>query len=144
MPSLHDRPLAELAPETLYRILQLRAAVFVVEQDCAYLDLDDRDLEPGARQLWIADDAGAVMAAARILDDGDARRIGRVVTQPHHRHGGLASQLIEHFLATTDGPWRLEAQAHLVDWYGRFGFVADGPEYLEDGIPHVPMLRTDR
>lgn len=141
MPALHDRSLAEVKPETLYLILQLRADVFVVEQECAYLDLDGRDLEPAARLLWIEDDSGAVIATARVLDDGDARRIGRIVTHPDHRNRGLAAQLVEHFLATTDGPWRLHAQAHLADWYSRFGFVVDGPEYLEDGIPHVPMFR---
>jgi ElaA protein len=143
MSLLHDRPFAELEPETLYRILQLRADVFVVEQDCAYLDLDGRDLEPATRLLWIADDndSGGVIATARILDDGDARRIGRIVTRRDRRNERLATRLIEHFLKTTTGPWRLEAQAHLADWYSRFGFVVDGPEYLEDGIPHVPMFR---
>jgi ElaA protein len=144
--ALHDRPFAELEPETLYLILQLRADVFVVEQECAYLDLDGRDLEPTTRLLWIADDndGRSVIATARILDDVDARRIGRIVTRRDRRNERLATQLVEHFLATTDGPWRLEAQAHLATWYGRFGFAVDGPEYLEDGIWHVPMFRSLR
>lgn len=142
MPTLHDRGFEYLTPRQLYGILQLRSQVFVVEQACAYLDLDARDVEPTARQYWFEADDGAVVATARMLDDGDARRIGRIATRADYRGTGLAGRLIDHFLATTSGPWRLEAQAHLADWYGRYGFTIDGPEYLEDGIPHVPMLRT--
>lgn len=142
MTPIHDRPAGELPAELLYRILRLRSEVFVVEQAAAYLDLDGRDLEPGARQLWI-EDGGVVVATARVLDDGESRRIGRIATAASHRRRGLAAELVEHFVATTAGPWRLDAQAHLAGWYERFGFVVDGPEYTDDdGIPHVPMVRT--
>ena len=139
----HDRTFAELEPETLYGVLRLRSEVFVVEQACAYLDLDGRDLEPATRHVWFEDDTGAVIATARVLDDA-VRRIGRIATRPDHRGEGLAARLVEHFLASAAGPWRLDAQSSLVDWYARFGFVVDGPEYLEDGIPHVPMFRPVR
>lgn len=138
---VHERALAEIQPLALYRILRLRAEVFIVEQACAYLDLDGRDAEPSARQLWIEDEDGAVLAAARVLDDGDARRIGRIVTDPAHRGEGMGRRLVEHFLASFAGPWRLDAQAHLAGWYARFGFEVDGDEYIEIGIPHVPMVR---
>jgi ElaA protein len=141
MPTLHDRTFADLAARELYGILRLRSEVFVVEQAAAYLDPDGRDLEPAARQLWFEDDDGAVVATARVLDDGDARRIGRIATRADHRGRGLAAQLVQHFLATAAPPWRLDAQAHLVTWYGSFGFRPDGPEYDDDGIPHVPMVR---
>jgi ElaA protein len=142
MATLHDRTFADLTVPELYGILRLRAEVFVVEQAAAYLDPDGRDLEPGTRQLWFEDGDGAVVATARVLDDGDARRIGRVATRADHRGRGLAGQLVEHFVATTGAPWRLDAQSYLVTWYESFGFAADGPEYTdEDGIPHVPMLR---
>jgi ElaA protein len=144
MPSLHDCTFSELEPATLYGILRLRAEVFVVEQECAYLDVDGRDLEPATRQLWFEADDGAVVATARVLDDGDARRVGRIATHSDHRGQRLAARLVEHFLASSTGPWRLDAQSYLADWYARFGFVVDGPEYLEDGIPHVPMLRDLR
>jgi ElaA protein len=141
-PVVHDQPLDELAPGVLYAILRLRSEVFVVEQDCVYLDPDGRDAEPGARQLWIADEAtGAVLATARVLDDGDARRIGRIATVPARRGEGLAARLVDHFLATSAGPWRLDAQTQLSGWYERFGFAVDGPEYDDDGILHVPMAR---
>jgi ElaA protein len=138
---VHDRPLAELDPATLYRILQLRSQVFVVEQACLFLEPDGRDLERGCRHVWIDDDDGAVVAAARVLDDGEARRIGRIVTAEGARGQGLARKLVEHVLASTDGPWVLDGQAHLAAWYRTFGFEVSGDEYLDDGIPHVPMRR---
>jgi ElaA protein len=138
---LHDRHVSGIPPATLYRLLRLRAEVFVVEQACAYLDLDGRDLEPGCRQLWV-EDGGEVVATARLLDDGDARRIGRMATAPSVRGRGLARLLVERAVATSDGPWVLDAQSHLADWYGGIGFEVDGDEFLEDGIPHVPMRRT--
>src|SRR5579875_2657505 len=90
---VRDATLAELDPATLYRILALRAAVFVVEQDCVYL-------EPDARQLWIEQD-GTVLATLRLLvDDVDVVRIGRVATDPGVRHGGLAAALMTRALDT--------------------------------------------
>ena len=77
-----------------------------------------------------------------MLDDGDARRIGRIVTVAAARGQGLAGRLVEHFLGDLPtGPWVLDGQAHLADWYRRFGFEVSGDEYLDDGIPHVPMRR---
>jgi ElaA protein len=140
--TLHDRTFADLTPRELYEILRLRAEVFVVEQAAAYLDPDGRDIEPSTRQLWFEDNDGTVIATARVLDDGDSRRIGRVATRVDHRGRRLAGRLVEHFVATAAGPWRLNAQSYLVSWYEGFGFVADGREYADgDGIPHVPMLR---
>jgi len=137
---LHDRRLAELDPVTLLALLKLRVDVFVVEQACPYPEIDGRDGETGTRHLWWDDGEGPV-AVLRLLDDGDARRIGRVVTAPRRRREGLAARLLEHALATSEGPWVLDAQSHLAGWYGGFGFVPSGPEFVEDGIPHVPMRR---
>ena len=133
--------LAELDTGTLYEILRLRVDVFVVEQECAYPELDGRDVEPSAVQLWIEHD-GVVAATARVLDDGHERRIGRVATHPDHRGAGHAASLIAAACDRSPGPGVLDAQAHLADWYGRFGFVAEGEEFLEDGIPHVTMRRA--
>ena len=131
----------ELPASALYGILRLRAEVFVVEQACAYLDPDGRDLEPSTRHLWIEDE-GAVVAALRILREADgATSIGRVVTAPSHRSRGLAAELITTALETASaGPVRINAQSHLADWYARFGFIVAGDEFVEDGIPHVPMV----
>lgn len=138
-PVLHDVPFEVLDGSEVHALLALRAEVFVVEQACQYLDPDGRDAEPGARHLWFEGDGGVVLACARVLDDGDARRIGRIATRTGHRGQGLAGRLIDRFLATTDGPWILSAQAHLAAWYGRWGFVRSGPDYLEVGITHTPM-----
>ena len=133
---------AELDAGTLYELLKLRAEVFVVEQECAYLDLDGRDPEPGTRHLWFSDAAG-VTIYLRILDDGDVQRIGRVVTAARARGAGLAGRLLlEALTVIGDRPIVLDAQAHLVGFYGRYGFQQTGPEYLEDGIPHIPMVRA--
>jgi ElaA protein len=140
-PAVHASSLADLDPATLYRILRLRMDVFVVEQACAYAELDGRDLEPTARQLWIADAAGEIAATLRLLRDGNGEaRIGRVATAASARGHGLAAELMRHALELVAGsPVVLDAQAHLLDWYARFGFVRDGDDYIEDGIPHVAM-----
>jgi len=133
---------AELDATTLYVILQLRSAVFVVEQRCAYRDLDGRDTEPATRHLWVAGAEGAVGAYVRTLDEGDGvTRIGRVVTAPELRGRGLADRLVRHAVAAAPGLVVVSAQAHLTGWYGRRGFVVDGPSFVEDGIDHVPMRR---
>jgi len=131
----------DLDTTTLYAILKLRADVFVVEQKCVYADLDGRDTEPGTRHLWVSHD-GDIRAYLRILDDGEVERIGRVVTAPGARGAGLAARLVDAALTVIGNrPSVLDAQAHLVRFYARFGYQQTGPEYLEDGIPHVPMFR---
>ena len=134
----------ELPATALYGILRLRSEVFVVEQSCVYLDADGRDLEPSTRHLWIEDEpSGAVVAALRVLDDADGvTSIGRVVTAKTHRSQGLAGQLVRRALRCARPPVRIDAQSHLVDWYAGFGFAVDGDEFVEDGIPHTPMLHT--
>jgi ElaA protein len=136
--------LAALDPATLYRILALRSEVFVVEQDCVYLDPDGRDLEVDALQFWVAD-GDSVLATLRLLRDPAGEwRIGRVATAPAARGQRLAEQLMNAALEICgDNPVVLGAQAYLVDWYGRFGFVRDGEDYDDDGIPHVPMRRAE-
>ncbi|HET6531645.1 MAG TPA: GNAT family N-acetyltransferase [Actinoplanes sp.] len=132
----------DLDAPTLYAILKLRCDVFVVEQKCFYADLDGRDTEPGTRHVWLSR-RGEVIAYLRILDNGDVCRIGRVVTAPAARGAGHAQRLMAEALTVIgDRPSELHAQAYLVDFYTRFGFEQSGPEYLEDGIPHVPMVRA--
>ena len=136
-----SRSFAELTTAELHDILRLRVDVFVVEQACVYPDIDGRDTEPMTLHHWITRD-GSIAAYARTLADHDsAIRIGRVVTAPHFRSNGLAAQLVSHIVETSTGWLVLDAQSYLVDWYERFGFAATGPEFVEDGIPHVPMAR---
>lgn len=141
-PSIRDAAASDLDVTTLYNILRLRVDVFVVEQECAYPELDGRDLEPGARQLW-AESSGEIVATLRMLDDGPAVRIGRVATAAGARSSGLAGRLLQRALELAgDREVVLDAQSHLQRWYERFGFARVGDEYVEDGIPHVPMRRS--
>jgi ElaA protein len=135
-------PVAELDPVLLYEILRLRVEVFVVEQRAAYPEIDGRDVEPGALLLWVSDEAG-VLGTARLLRDPDGvARIGRVATAARVRGTGIGAALMRRALELRgEGPTVLDAQAHLADWYGRFGFVVSGPAFVEDDIPHVPMGR---
>lgn len=130
----------ELTAVELYAVLRLRSEVFVIEQDCNYLDPDGRDLEVGTTHLWFEAGDGDIASYLRVLTEpGGGHRIGRVLTPPQHRGRGLAAALLDEALERADRPVVLNAQSHLVDMYGRHGFVVDGPEFLEDEIPHTPM-----
>ena len=127
---------------TSYAVWRLRQEVFVVEQECPYPDLDGRDPEPGTRHVLLEED-GALLGYARVLDDGDVWRIGRVVLARSARGRGLAEPLLAAALGACPGrDVVLDAQSPLQGWYASFGFVPDGPEFLAAGIPHVPMRRT--
>ena len=140
---LHSARFADLDTATLYALLRLRVDVFVVEQACAYPEIDGRDTEPGTRHLWLSRDDASPVAYLRTLDEPDGTvRIGRVVVTASARGSGAAGRLMAAALnEIRSRPSLLDAQAHLVGFYERFGYSATGPEYLEDGIPHVPMAR---
>jgi ElaA protein len=142
LPSTFSAPTRNLDVVTLHEILRLRQDVFVVEQECAYGDIDGRDLEPGTIQFWAGE--GSVDATLRLLrEDDGTERIGRVATAAHARGAGLGAALMQAAIAETRSPVvTLNAQAHLEHWYGRFGFVRSGEDFVEDAIPHVPMTRT--
>ena len=139
---LHVASFADLDTRTLYDLLRLRVDVFVVEQKCAYPELDGRDTEPETRHAWLSRD-GAPVAYLRILGDpGGVARIGRVVVSTSERGTGASGRLMAAALEEVgDRPSVLDAQAHLVRFYERYGYTTTGPEFLEDGIPHVPMAR---
>ena len=144
MPDIHTAPTPELDAVTLHGILRLRQDVFVVEQECVYADVDGRDLEPETVQAWAVDDSGQVVATLRVLTEPDGtRRIGRVATARPARGRGLAAELMVVALDLGRESVVLDAQSHLEGWYSRFGFVRAGEDFVEDGIPHVPM-RLDR
>ena len=143
--SSHRAPVADIDPQTLYRILWLRVTVFVVEQEAAYPEIDGRDIEPGAELMWAEAD-GVVVATLRILAEADAMRIGRVATAQRARGQGVAAELMRAAVSRCDErapgvPIVLDAQAQLEGWYARFGFVVSGEPFAEDGIPHLPMRR---
>lgn len=131
----------DLDVRTAYDVWRLRQDVFVVEQECAYPDLDGRDTEDTTRHVVGLVD-GAVVGAVRVLDDGDVARVGRVVLARSARGQGLADGLMRAALEVVgERPSVLDAQAPLARWYAGFGYVVSGPEFLEDGIPHLPMAR---
>lgn len=130
----------DMDPRTAYGVWRLRQQVFVLEQQCLYADLDGRDLEPATRHVVMTD--GEVVGYARVVDDGDVWRIGRVVLATEARGQGLADPLMQAALAECVGRDAvLSAQAPLAAWYSSLGFEVTGPEYLDDGIPHLPMRR---
>ena len=146
-PIVHRAPLVDLDPATLHGILKLRVDVFVVEQNCPYPEIDGRDVEASTLHFWCADLDGSPVATARLLVDelADGPRIFRVVrvcTRHELRGTGLARAVLDAVVAETgDRPSVLAAQAHLESMYAGWGFVVDGPRFVEDGIPHVPMRR---
>lgn len=139
-----DCCLHELAPARLYALLAARESVFVVEQRCAYQELDGRDLS--ARHL-VAWQGGAVVACLRLLPPGGSRRvpaIGRVLVMPAWRGRGLGRTLMLRGLALAAAHYPgaevcVSAQARLQDFYVSLGFTATSGIYDEDGIAHVDM-----
>lgn len=143
---------AALTTAELYALLALRQAVFVVEQRCAYADADG--LDPRAAHLFcVAGEAAPglprVVACARLFAPGvqaDEAVIGRVVTAPDVRKTGLGRALMARAIDAVmrrhgPTPIRIGAQRYLERFYASFGFTRDGDDYLEDGIPHLPMRR---
>ena len=138
----------ELDVPTLYDLLALRSAVFVVEQSCPYLDPDGRDLDPGTRHV-LGRREGQVVAYARVLPptaEVGHPRIGRVIVSEAARGQQLARRLMALALETCEQVWpgtgvELGAQAHLGGFYGSLGFEPVGAPYVEDGIPHQWMRR---
>lgn len=136
-------PGPELTARQLHDILRLRVDVFVVEQDCPYPELDGNDLQADTEHVWI-DDEGGIAAYVRLLAVGsDSVRVGRVVTRSDRRGESLSGRLIQSCLDRLGAvETRLDAQSHLVDWYRSLGYEPDGAEFVEDGIPHTPMVRS--
>ncbi|MGE5827738.1 MAG: GNAT family N-acetyltransferase [Micromonosporaceae bacterium] len=141
---LHVARFADLDVATLYALLRLRTDIFVVEQRCPYPELDGRDLEPGTRHVWLAPERSDPHAYLRVLAEPDgSHRIGRVCTAEKARGQGLSARLVAAALELIgDAPSVLDAQSYLVEFYLGFGFTQSGAEFVEDGIPHVPMRRN--
>ena len=140
MPELHTAHLDELPPRTLLGILGVRQDVFVVEQNCAYPDIDARDAEAQTVHLWIEDEDGRVASTLRVLSEGESgHRIGRVATLPAARGRGYSGALLRRAIELSGPPIALSVQAYLIEWYARFGFEVCGERWVEDGIEHAPM-----
>lgn len=136
---------SELTPSELYKILQLRSRIFVVEQNCVYLDFDDKD------QISLhlfAMDGPSLIAGTRIIPVGisypECSSIGRVVVDMHYRNVGLGSVLMKKFIEVNQKYFgkkkiKIAAQYHLRQFYDRLGFRPVGDVFDEDGIPHITM-----
>ncbi|MCY4044450.1 MAG: GNAT family N-acetyltransferase [Cellvibrionales bacterium] len=141
------QPFSALDVKTLYDILALRNQVFVVEQNCPYLDIDGEDTCWHHLQGYINE---TLVAYCRIkLADGtNEHRIGRLVIHKKWRNLGLGHELMQHALTfikpcLQNKPISLSAQSHLTDFYGAHQFTIEGNEYLEDNIPHYRMIRLN-
>jgi len=141
---------SELSVNEFHDLIALRIAVFVVEQDCPYQELDGKDKK--AYHLIGRNGQGDIVATARILPAGVSYpevSIGRVVTSSDVRKLGIGHQLMTEahaFVADEFGKntsVRLSAQTHLINYYERHGYVETGKNYLEDGIPHTEMLKSN-
>lgn len=138
---------AELSSLELYSILQLRNEVFVVEQNCVFQDADNKD-QPSFHLMGWND--GQLLAYTRIVPPGTIYTepsIGRVVTAPSARRKGVGKELMEETIKAIENlysktPIRIGAQRYLIPFYESFGFVINGDTYLEDGIPHVEMIKS--
>ncbi|MBS1772690.1 MAG: GNAT family N-acetyltransferase [Bacteroidetes bacterium] len=136
----------ELNNYELYEILKLRAKVFVVEQNCVFQDMDDKD-QKSLHVMGFENDI--LVAYSRLVSPGVSYKemsIGRVVTDPDYRRKGMGKELMQVSIekiceAFGNQPIRIGAQCYLKAFYQSFAFNINSDEYLEDGIPHVEMLR---
>lgn len=144
----HVLTFSELDTYTLYQLLQLRVDVFVVEQNCPYPELDDKDLHPQTRHI-ILKKGDKVIAYSRVLAPGvsfDAfPGIGRVCVSQTARRLGLGRVLVEKTLAEATQLWpnadvHISAQCYLQQFYQELGFKPASEPYLEDDIPHLKMI----
>ena len=134
---------SELSKENLYKILSLRAEVFVVEQDCPYLDTDDKDKK--ATHILAYDDE-TLIGYARIFLHNNPCVIGRVVVKATHRGKSIGKMLMKKSICEVpeENPIFISAQEHLKRFYESLGFIQTEKGYLEDGIPHIPMILPPR
>jgi ElaA protein len=138
----------ELITHELYQILQLRSEVFVVEQNCVFQDMDNKDQVSWHLMGWHND---LLAAYTRLVPAGISFAeisIGRVVTSPKMRKSGTGRLLMEKSIATAYNifgkkPIRIGAQLYLKRFYESFGFQQSSEIYIEDGIEHIEMLLTD-
>jgi len=138
----------DLTPDELYSVLQLRNEVFVVEQNCVFQDADNKDQDSHHLMGW---DNKMLVAYSRIVPHGIAYdsfpSIGRVVTSPRMRKAGIGKILMQQSIEELQKLFgkssiKLGAQLYLKTFYESFGFVQSSEVYMEDGIPHIEMIRT--
>lgn len=135
----------ELNIEEIYKILALRNEIFIVEQDCPYLDCDDKDLN--SYHLFLTEN-GQIVSYLRILEKGvsyDEISIGRVAVKKSYRGKGISRKMMQKAIEfiennLSEDTIKIQAQAYLLNFYSSLGFKAVSEEYLEDNIPHIDMI----
>ena len=136
----------QLSTQDLYALLQLRSEVFVVEQDCVYLDLDGKD-QLAYHVLGYKD--SILTAYARVFKPGDyfsKSSIGRIIVKKKYRRFKYGDLLVKNSIDFIEKEFKekeilISAQAYLINFYNNLGFVQKGEQYLEDDIPHIKMLK---
>ena len=131
----------------LYAILKLRSEVFVVEQDCVYQDLDDKDKKALHVIGWFDN---TIVAYTRVFDINlyfDEASIGRVVVNQKYRSKGFGKDIMEASIIAIKSYYnqnkiKISAQTYLIKFYNELGFKEQGKPYLEDGIPHSVMIKN--
>lgn len=144
----HILRFSELDTYTLYALLKLRVDVFVVEQNCPYPELDEKDLHPETRHILLKK-GDKILGYSRILPPGvsfqEAPGVGRVCVAQTARRLGLGELVVAKAIATAKEGWpgldiHISAQCYLQRFYESMGFVAASEPYLEDDIPHLKMI----
>ena len=137
----------ELSIHELYKVLQLRSEVFVVEQDCVYQDIDGKD----QKALHVLGFEGEILVAyTRIFAPGiyfEAAAIGRVIVKEGYRRKNYGHVILEASITSIEDRFKsnkikLSAQTYLIKFYESHGFNQIGEGYLEDGIPHIAMVKN--
>lgn len=138
---------SSLSVTELFEIYKLRSEVFIVEQNCAYQDVDDKDLSAAHLMLWAEKQ---LIAYCRILPPGVSYKepsIGRVTLNAHFRKNGMGKELMKKAIKETLKAFNnqqivISAQTYLLKFYSDLGFKAEGETYFEDNIPHIKMRFT--
>ena len=135
----------ELTNKELHDIYKLRISVFVVEQNCPYLDIDGKDIDS---LHFYKVEGGCIVAYSRLLPPGlsyEQPSIGRIITNPKFRGQSYGIELMNESIKAVRERWpgksiKIQAQSYLRSFYGSFGFIPVSEEYLEDDIPHTDMM----
>ena len=140
---LKVKPWNELSRKEINDIFSLRSEVFIVEQDCAYQDVDGKDEKADHILLSIDEE---LVGYARVFNENiyfKEASFGRAVVKKKDRGEGyghlIVDKALEHLKESKQSPIKISAQSYLKDFYSSHGFVAKGEEYMEDGIPHTAM-----
>ncbi|NKF51229.1 GNAT family N-acetyltransferase [Shewanella sp. WXL01] len=144
----HNLAFNQLSLDNLYDLLKLRVDVFVVEQNCPYPELDDKDRDSQTRHLFATNELGKIACYSRVLAPGMSyvqASIGRVIVAQDFRGAKLGVPLMQKSIAIALDAWpdagiQIGAQHAIESFYQELGFVAASEMYLEDDIPHIDMI----